>query len=125
MEKKQRKLSNVLIDTEYLRQIIRANCKSAKEFAESIGRSDGYLDNCLRRGYMQIPVVKLIQRMYDIDLDKLVPPPKETEVTEVTEVTAVEEPKVLLSDDETLKALVNTLIRVEKKLDKLIERVCF
>lgn len=122
MEKKQRKLSNVLIDTDYLRQIIKANSKSVKEFAESLGRSDGYLDNCLRRGYMQTPVVKLMQRMYDIDIDKLVPPPKETETTEVT---SVEEPKVLLSDDETLKALVNTLIRVEKKLDKLIERVCF
>lgn len=119
MEKKPRKLSNVLIDTEYLRQIIKTQCTSKKAFAESVGRSDGYIDNCLKRGYMQIPVVKLIQKLYSIDLDRLVPPPK------VTEVTEGEEPKVLLSDDETLKALVNTIIQVEKKLDKLIERVCF
>lgn len=121
MEKKTRKLSNVLIDPEYLRQIIRTNSKSVKEFAESLGRSDGYIDNCLRRGYMQIPVVKLLQRMYDIDIDKLVPPPKETKVTEVTES---KEAKVLLSDDETLTALVNSILRVEKKLDAIAERMC-
>lgn len=122
MEKKPRKLSNVLIDSEYLKQIIKTQCSSKRAFAESVGRSDGYIDNCLKRGYMQIPVVKLMQKLYSFDIDKLVLPPKETKVTEET---AVEEPKVLLSDDETLKALVKTLYQMEKKLDKLIERVCF
>ena len=99
--------TNVTINKDYLREIIKKAGLTQKDFAESIGRTQKYISNSLSRGYMQLVAANLICKLYDANVNLLCPKPIEDHP----------ESKVLMSDDKTLTALVESLNRIEKKLD--------
>lgn len=102
--------TNVTINKDYLREIIKKAGLTQKDFAESIGRTQKYISNSLSRGYMQLAAANLICKLYDSNIDLLCPKP----------VAEHPEAKVLMSDDKTLTALVESLNRIEKKLNRLL-----
>ena len=105
--------TNVTINKDYLREIIKKAGLTQKDFAESIGRTSKYISNSLTRGYMQLVVANLICKLYDANVNLLCPKPVEDHP----------EPKVLMSDDKTLTALVESLNRIEKKLDFVFKKL--
>lgn len=105
--------TNVTINKDYLREIIKKAGLTQKDFAESIGRTQKYISNSLSRGYMQFVVANLICKLYDANIDLLCPKPIEDHP----------ESKVLMSDDKTLTALVESLNRIEKKIDVFLSEL--
>lgn len=108
-----RKSSHVAINVDYLREGIKNSGMSHEEFAASIGRTKSFINNAFTRGTMQRLAAELICKLHGLDIDQLCPKPAEPEPVQP------EEAKVLMSDDETLKAFVEALNRVEKKCDRL------
>lgn len=104
--------TNVTINKDYLREIIKKSGLTQKDFAESIGRSPKYITNALSRGYVQLAVANLICKLYDANVNLLCPKPVEQQ----------QEAKFLMSDDKTLTALVESLYRIEKKLDVFLSK---
>lgn len=104
--------TKVTINKDYMREIIKKAGLTQKDFAESIGRTQKYISNSLSRGYMQLVVANLICKLYDANIDLLCPKPVEQQ-----------EAKFLMSDDKTLTALVESLNRIEKKLDVLFSEL--
>lgn len=104
--------TNVTINKDYLREIIKKAGITQKDFAESIGRTPKYISNSLSRGYIQLVAAKLICKLYDANVNLLCPKPVEQQ----------QEAKVLMSDDKTLTALVESLNRIEKKLDVFLSK---
>ena len=78
----------------------------------SIGRTNSFVQKAFERGYMQIAAAELLCKIHGFDIDKLCPKPKEPD-----------KPKVLMSDDKTLQALVETLMRIEKKVDRIYQEL--
>lgn len=113
-----RKTSNVQIDVDYLNEAIKASGKTIKEIAASIGRTYSFIRNATVRGQMQRPAAELLCNIHGFDINQLCPKPVE-ESSFTLEPVQQEEAKVLMSDDETLKAFVEALNRVEKKCDHL------
>lgn len=105
--------NNVTINKDYLREIIRKSGLTQKDFAESIGRSEKFITNSLSRGYMQLVAANLICKLYDANVNLLCPKPIEDHP----------ESKVLMSDDKTLTALVESLNRIEKKIDVFLSEL--
>ena len=105
--------TNVTINKDYLREIIKKAGLTQKDFAESIGRTPKYITNSLARGYMQRVAANLICKLYDANINLLCPKPVEEHP----------EAKVLMSDDKTLTALVESLNRIENKLDVLFSEL--
>ena len=104
--------TNVTINKDYLREIIKKAGLTQKDFAESIGRTSKYISNSLTRGYMQLVVANLICKLYDANIDLLCPKTVEQQ-----------EAKFLMSDDKTLSALVESLNRIEKKIDVFLSEL--
>ena len=104
--------TNVTINKDYLREIIKKSGLTQKDFAESIGRSQKYITNALSRGYVQLAVANLICKLYDSNVNLLCPKPVEQQ----------QEAKFLMSDDKTLTALVESLYRIEKKIDVFLSK---
>lgn len=113
MEKKQRKNSNVLINSEYLRAFIKSTGKTKREFGESLGRTESYIDNCVHRGYVQSPVLNLMLSIYNPDVHKLIVP-KDIDKSKESKPAAS-------NNDELLTELVNAIVRIERKIDKLLK----
>lgn len=105
--------TNVTINKDYLREIIKKAGLTQKDFAESIGRTQKYITNSLSRGYMQLAVANLICKLYDANVNLLCPKPIEDHP----------ESKVLMSDDKTLTVLVESLNRIEKKIDVFLSEL--
>ena len=103
--------TNVTINKDYLREIIKKSGLTQKDFAGSIGRTPKYISNSLSRGYMQSVAANLICKLYDANVNLLCPKPVEQQ----------QEAKFLMSDDKTLTALVESLNRIEKKLDVFLQ----
>ena len=104
--------NNVTINKDYLREIIKKAGLTQKDFSESIGRTPKYIANSLTRGYMHLVVANLICKLYDVNIDLLCPKPVEQQ-----------EAKFLMSDDKTLAALVESLNRIEKKIDVFLSEL--
>lgn len=104
--------TNVTINKDYLREIIKKAGLTQKDFAESIGRTQKYISNSLSRGYMQLVVANLICKLYDANVNLLCPKPVEQQ-----------EARFLMSDDKTLTALVESLNRIEKKIDVFLSEL--
>ena len=105
--------TNVTINKDYLREIIKKAGLTQKDFAESIGRTQKYISNSISRGYMQLVVANLICKLYDANLNLLCPKPVEQQ----------QEAKFVMSDDKTLSALVESLNRIEKKIDVFLSEL--
>lgn len=107
-----RMTSNVPIDKDYLRYILSKTGISKRALAATIGRTEGYIQNALDRGVMQILAAELLCKTHDFDIDRFCPKPKPKQL---------DEPQALMSDDKTLKAFVETMMRIEQKLDRILK----
>lgn len=104
--------NNVTINKDYLREIIKKAGLTQKDFSESIGRTPKYISKSLSRGYMQLVVANLICKLYDANIDLLCQKPVEQQ-----------EAKFWISDDKTLTALLESLNRIEKKIDVFLSEL--
>ena len=106
-------LRMVGINVNYLLAIIEKSGKTETEFGMWLGFSRGYITHVKKAGLMRMSTVKSICAMCDADFNRLVLP-----------VEQPEGPKPLYADDKTLKGIVETLMRIEKKLDDLHRMYC-
>jgi hypothetical protein len=86
--------------------------KTQAEIAESVGRAPSYISNCIKRGYMQRPVMRLLETVHGIDVDRL------CSVAEKPEAPQEAEP--MTWDDLNMATAIEILLRIEKKLDAII-----
>ena len=92
-------------NVDYLKQIIRKTGMKQKEFSIFIGQSESFAANTLYRKSIKRSTADLICRITSSDINKLL----------------VCEPKPLMADDKSMNALVNSIIRMEEKIDRIIE----
>ena len=95
------------INKTYLKEIVKKTGMRQVDFSNAIGQGDKFIMNALARKKMRKPTAELICRLYGADYTKLTTPESE-------------EKKLLYADDKSLSALVNTMIRIEQKLDRLL-----
>ena len=109
-----RATSNVVINVDYLREVIEKSGLSQAEFGRRLGRSDSYVCNSLYRGYMHGNVCKLLCLLYDANYDKLttIPQPEPEQKQESAK-------KVMMADDASIMALARCMVTIDAKLDKL------
>lgn len=107
--KANRNTSNKPVDIQYFLEIVRASGLSKKDFSESVGRTEAFVYNVQKRGYMQLPTAKLLCNLYDADLNKLL-----IQTEEPTEEKQ-EQQQMFYADWDILK-------RIEMKLDELLSR---
>lgn len=105
--------TTVSINVDYLETIIAKSGKNDSEFGVWLGFSRGYISFAKKKKSLRMSTVKSICAMCDADYNRLVLP-----------VEQPEEPKPLYADDKTLKGIVETLMRIEKKLDDLHRMYC-
>lgn len=110
--KPKRNTSNTPIDTGYLAQIVQDSGLTKREFSESVGRTEAFVHNALKRGYMQLPTAKLLCSLYDADLNKLL------KQTEEPKEEKQEQQQMFCADGD----IGNILKRIEAKLDELLSR---
>lgn len=102
----------VNINVYYLEAVIAKSGKSDSEFGQSLGFSRGYVTSVEKSKQMRLATAKSLCLMHDADYNKLVLPEK---------VEQPEGPKPLYADDKTLSGIIETLMRIEKKLDRLYD----
>ena len=107
--------NTVTINVNYLKTIIANTGKNDVEFSEWIGYCRSYICSVKKSRAMRVSTAKSICAMCDADYNQLVLPEK---------VEQPEEPKPLYADDKTLSGIVETLMRIEKKLDDLHRMYC-
>lgn len=109
-----RATNNVVINVDYLREVIEKSGLSQAEFGRRLGRSDSYVCNSLYRGYMHGNVCKLLCSLYDANYDKLttIPQPEPEQKQESVK-------KVMMADDASIMALARCMVTIDAKLDKL------
>lgn len=107
-----RMTSNIPIDGEYLKAFIISSGKTQADIAESVGRSPSYITNCIKRGYMQRPVMRLLETVHGIDTDRLCMVKAEPEKPQ--------EAEPMTWDDLNMATAIEILLRIEKKLDAII-----
>lgn len=103
-------LRMVGINVNYLLAIIEKSGKTETEFGMWLGFSRGYITHVKKAGLMRMSTVKSICAMCDADFNRLVLP-----------VEQPEGQKPLYADDKTLSGIIETLMRIEKKLDALYD----
>ena len=106
-----RRSSNIPIDGEYFNQFLISTGKKKAEIAETIGRAPSYITNCIKRGYIQEPVLKLFCSLYPIDVDKLCLPEEPAKQQDAEPMTW---------DDLNMATAIEMLARIEKKLDAIL-----
>lgn len=104
--------SNIEIDGAYLKTFIEGTGMTQAEIAESVGRAPSYISNCIKRGYMQRPVMRLLETVHGIDVDRLCAVGEKPE--------APQEAEPMTWDDLNMATAIEILLRIEKKLDAII-----
>lgn len=97
----------ISINSSYLKEIVKKTGMTQKKFSAAIGQGEKCIPNAINRGTIRKQTAELICRLYGADFEKLTTPEPE-------------ERTPLYSDDKSVAVLVNTLIRIEQKLDMLI-----
>ena len=104
------------INVPYIKEIMKKANLSGTKFGESIGQGENWWRNTSYRGKSRDYAVDMICRIYGADRSKLttpVPNPPKSR----TPKTSVEPPA---GNNEILIVIANGLLRVENKLDKLL-----
>lgn len=97
----------VQIDVAYLKDLAKKMDMSYVEFGRYIGQGDSFMSNAVNLGRARKATIDLICRLCDdCDYAKLTYQDKP--------------PQPLLADDKAITAMVNTMIRIEAKLDRLL-----
>ena len=107
-------MAKIGINVPYLTEIIKQSKMTGRDFGNTIGQGGNWAKNVLYRGEAKDYAIDMICRMYGADRAKLTTPvPKEEKQKETAPITI---------DDKSLEVLVNALVRIEKKLDRLMAR---
>lgn len=109
----------VKIDSAYVDRHLEKNGISQSDFSEMNGHSRGWWHGIKSKNDSMVAVnqAKLICTVTGLDYEKLVIP--ENSITSNTNPNPQNEQKTILEEDETLlKALVNCMNRIEKKVDE-------
>lgn len=109
-----RENTTVDINVDYLDAIIAKTGQTDTDFGVWIGKSHSYISSVKAKGTAPVSVAKLICTLCKADYNRLVIPKKE-------EVPANQKP--LYSDDKTLAGIIETLMRIEKKLNALYDEL--
>lgn len=104
--------TNIAVDVEYFKQLFTNSGMTQAQFAATIGRTASYINNIITRGYIQKAAAILLCKQHGGEFELLCPPEHAKE--------AETEPKQPKSNEE---AFLETLIRIETKLDKLLEQL--
>lgn len=111
MERNKRK-NTVDINVDYFEAIVAKSGKGNSAFGKWLGYGDSFVCNVKKRKTTSESTAKYICAMCNADYERLVIPEKSQEPEQ-------EEKKPLYADDKTLSGIIETLMRIEKKLDEL------
>ena len=111
-----RATNHVQIDTEYLSEIVRNSGLTHREFCATLGRTESLIHKAKQRGYLQKPCAELLCKVHGADINRLILP----ETTAQPEQAEPEKPDAMMQSVETI---AKSQIRIEKKLDLLLEKM--
>ena len=111
MKNKSQENKEIRINKDYLREVIAKNVLKQNQFSLKLGQCESYIWNVFYRGTMRKSTALLLCDLFDADLDKLTYTPEQDKPIK----------KVMMADDKSIEALANSMIRVEAKLDKILE----
>lgn len=105
----------VKIDVYYVNRYLGKHLISKKEFSEMNGHSNAWWSSIEKKCNCMVAVnqAKLICTLTGLDYEKLVIPEKPITSNDHPQ----NEQKPLMADDESIQALVNSLNRIEQKMD--------
>ena len=107
------KAEKVKIDVDYVNRFLEKKHITKKDFSEMNGHSRGWWESIKRSCDSMVAVnqAKLICTLTGLDYEKLV-------IQERPAIQQDEKKNILTEDENLLKALVNCLNRIEKKVDE-------
>ena len=114
----ERETSNLPINVEYFAEIVSNSGMTHKQFARTVGRTEAFVYNAKKRGYMQLPTAELLCNIHGADLDKLL----NTETQEPETAQESNQQQIIFADEQTIDTLVKALINIDKKLDLLLKK---
>ena len=102
---------NVAINPEYLAKTVKATGMNQPEFSTKLGQAESFIGNAIYRRFMRKSAAELLCELFDADYEKL------TDTGEHKKAGK----KVMMADDKSIEALANCMIRIESKLDTILE----
>lgn len=102
---------NVAINPEYLAELVKKTGMTQKEFSHKIGQAESFIGNAIYRRFMRKNAAELLCAMFGADWDKLTDTGKREKSAK----------KVMMADDKSIEALANCMVRIEAKLDTILE----
>lgn len=112
-----RETSNLPINVEYFAEIVSNSGMTHKQFARTVGRTEAFVYNAKKRGYMQLPTAELLCNIHGADLDKLLNTTQDQETAQESN-----QQQIIFADEQTIDVLVKALINIDKKLDMLLKK---
>lgn len=103
--------NNVQINVDYLKQVVKSSGLTQRQFSLKIGQPESFICNAIYRRFMRRCTAELMCDMFDADFAKL---------TDIS--TPKKNPKkVMMADDKSIEAPANCMVRIEAKLDTILE----
>lgn len=102
---------NVAINVEYLKKVVKGTGLTQPEFSLKIGQVESFIGNAVYRRFMRRSAAELLCELFDADYDKLTATGERKKAAK----------KVMMADDKSIEALANCMIRIEAKLDTILE----
>ena len=102
---------NVAINPEYLAKLVKETGLSQKQFSRKIGQVESFIGNAVYRRFMRRSAAELLCEMFDADWDKLTDTGRREKSAK----------KVMMADDKSIEALANCMVRIEAKLDTILD----
>lgn len=105
---------NIHIDGNRLIAALRLKNLTLNEASLEMGRSNGYLTNCIRVGYINPATEKMIEKMFDIPLGMYIP----THPEDVEDEPVVAENEVGIDYERLQEAIYCAIIGAIRKLQR-------
>lgn len=107
-------VKNIAIDGERLAAALRLNGVTLKEASVRMGRSEGFLSNAVKVGYINPSTEKLIEALFNIPLGMYIP----TFPEEVPEETPAENVQVNIDYEYLQEAIYSAIMGAVRKLQR-------
>lgn len=111
MNKKYEENKEIQINKDYLKEIVAKSGLNQKQFSIKLGQCESYIWNVVYRSRMRKSTALLLCDLFHADIDKLTYIPQQDKPVK----------KVMMADDKSIAALANSMIRIEAKLDKILD----
>ena len=111
MNKKCEGNKEIQINRDYLKEIIAKSGLNQKQFSIKLGQCESYIWNVAYKSRMRKSTALLLCDLFHADFDKLIYTPEPEKPVK----------KVVMADDKSIAALANSMIRIEAKLDKILD----